>query len=116
MTTRKYTHLELDREVPAGISSFYTPLTESRLKYHNREVLYVTGEAVIEASCCCGGTCSPNSWRYSIVPGYLLHWQNETNEAGLPVSEVEPITDESARADIIQIIKDSEDHPRIEFW
>ena len=48
MATRKYTHLELDKEVPAGISSFYTPLKESRLKYNNREVLYVTGEAIIE--------------------------------------------------------------------
>jgi len=113
---KKYTHLELDKEVPAGISAYYIPQKEVRLKYNDREVLCVIGHAEIETACCCGGSCSPSSWKYGIVPGYLLKWQHEKNEAGLPVSEVEPITDETARNDIRRIIQASEDTSRIDFW
>ena len=71
------------------------PEKEVKLKHNNREVLYVIGQAVIEASCCGGGSCG-----YAIVPGYILNWQNKTNEAGLPVSEVEPISDKATQENI----------------
>ena len=116
MTVKKYTHLEIDKEVPAGISAYYVPQKEVRLKYNDREVLYVIGHAEIETACCCGGSCGPNSWKYSVVPGYLLKWQNEQSESGLPVSEVEPIADEKVRNNIRQIIQDNEGNPRIDFW
>jgi len=116
MAVRKYTHLELDKEIPAGISAYYIPQKEVRLQYHDRQVLYIIGHAEIETAGCYGGKCGPSSWKYSIVPGYLLKWQNEQNEAGRPVSEVEPIKDETVRNEIRQIIQDSEDKPRIDFW
>ncbi|MBA7680231.1 hypothetical protein ES703_88542 [subsurface metagenome] len=50
------------------------------------------------------------------MPGYILNWQNKRNEAGLPVSEVEPISDEEARNNIRQIIQTNEAIPQIEFW
>ena len=106
----RYTHLELDKDVHS-IAGFYTPQKEVRLKYNDREVLYVIGQAVIDSSCCGVG-----SWEYAIVPGYILNWQNKSNEASLPVSEVEPISDEEARNNIRQIIQNYEAISQIEFW
>ncbi len=107
----KYTHLELDKEIAAGIAGYYTPQQEVRLKYNGREILYVTGEAVIDSSCCGVGT-----WAYVIVPGYIVNWKNTKNEAGLPVSEVESISDEKAQQDIRQIIQTKETASSIGFW
>ena len=106
----EYTHLKLNEDVicPAG---YYTPQKEIRLKYNNREVLYVVGHAAMDSSCCGTG-----SWAYALVPGYIVNWQNRTNEAGLPVSEVEPISDKTTRENIRRIIKEAESISQIEFW
>ncbi len=106
-----YTHLELDKDVEIGIGGYYTPQKEVRLRYDGSEVLYVIGKAVVESSCCGTG-----NWIYAIVPGYIINWQNTKNEAGLPVSEVEPISDDKAREDIRQIIETSESVAPIGFW
>ena len=106
----EYTHLELDREINC-IAGYYMPQKEVRLKYNNREVLYVVGQAAVESSCCGVG-----SYSYAIVPGYLLNWQSKKNEGGLPVSEVEPISDEETRSNIRQIIQTEEAVSQIEFW
>ncbi len=109
----KYTHLELGKEVIAGITGYYTPQKEVRLKHNGREVLYVIGQAVVESSCCGGGA---GSWIYAIVPGYVVSWQNTRNEAGLPVSEVESISDEEAQANIRRTIETNEGASLIGFW
>ncbi len=106
----KYTHLELNNDVNC-VAGYYTPQKEVRLKYSNREVLYVIGQAVIESSCCGGG-----NWRYALVPGYILNWQNEKNETGLPVSEVELVTDKETQSKIRQIIQTNEALSQIDFW
>jgi hypothetical protein len=111
-STTKYTHLELGQDVEIAIGHRYTPQQEVRLKYNGREVLYVVGLAVIEASCC-GST---GRWAYAIVPGYVINWQSTRNEAGLPVSEVELIRDSEALTDISRIIETRESIPLIEFW
>ena len=110
MNTR-YTHLELDKDVVAGIVGYYTPQKEVRLQYNGREVLYVIGQAVVEASCCGTG-----SWLYAIVPGYIVSWQNTKNEAGLPVSEVEPVREDKAQEKIRRIIETSKAASPIGFW
>jgi hypothetical protein len=107
----KYTHPELGKEIEAGMSGYYGPQREVRLKRDGREVLYVIGHAVIESSCCGGG-----SWIYAAVPGYVINWKNSMSETGRPVSEVEPILDEEARESIRQIIKTDEAATQIEFW
>jgi len=106
----EYTHLKLNEDVHS-IAGYYTPEKEVRLKHNNREVLYVIGQAVIESSCCGVG-----NWGYALVPGYIISWQNRRNEAGLPVSEVELISDEGARNSIRQIIQTNEAISQIEFW
>jgi hypothetical protein len=106
----EYTHLELNRDF-FSIAGYYTPLKEIRLKYDSREVLYVVGRAVIESSCCGTG-----SYGYVLVPGYIINWQNEKSEKGLPVSEVEPVSDEVSKDSIRGIIEEAEHISRIEFW
>ncbi len=106
----EYTHLKLNEDscCPAG---YYTPEKEVRLKHDNREVLYVVGHAVMESSCCGTGR-----WAYVIVPGYIVNWQNRTNEGGLPVSKVEPISDKATRGNIRQLIREAESISEVEFW
>jgi len=106
----KYTHTELNEELYA-ISGHYSLEKEVRLKYNNREVLYAVGQAVMDSSCCGMGGC-----RYALVPGYIVNWQNETNEAGLPVSEVEPISDKATQDDISRVIKAVEIISQVDFW
>ncbi len=106
----EYTHLELNRDSEC-IAGYYTPQKEIRLKYNSREILYVVGQFVIESSCCGTG-----SWGYAIVPGYILNWQNKRNKAGLPVSEVEPISVKVAQDNIRNIIRSREVVSQIEFW
>ena len=106
----KYTHLELNKDVNC-VAGFYTPQKEVRLKYNGEEVLYVIGRAVIESSCCGVG-----NWGYALVPGYIVNWQTERNDAGLPVSEVEPISDEAVQNEIREIIKEVEHISQLEFW
>ena len=106
----RYTHLELnhDIEAPAG---YYTPQKEVRLAYNGREVLYIVSQAVIDSSCC--GTADYNN---ALVPGYIARWQAERNKDGLPISEVEPITDKQARDKIRKIIRETENVTQTEFW
>ncbi len=106
----KYTNLELNKEVNS-IAGYYIPEKEVRLKYDDREVLYVVGQATVESSCCACGC-----WGYALVPGYILNWQNEKNEAGLPVSEIEPISGEETRKSIGRIIAEAEAISQVEFW
>jgi hypothetical protein len=106
----EYTHLPINEDVTC-IAGYYTPVKEVRLKYGDREVLYVVGQAVIESSCCGAG-----SWRYVLVPGYIVNWQKQTTETGLPVSDIEPISGKSERDDIYRIIAEAEQAPQIEFW
>lgn len=108
--TTKYAHLELGKEIIVGIAGYYTPQQEVRLKYNGRELLYVTGQAVLDCSCCAN-----SSWTYAVVPGYIVNWQNTKNADGLPVSEVEPIRDREAREDITKLIQANEGVFAIDF-
>jgi len=117
ITKVKYTHLPLGEDVEA-FAGYYTPENEVRLKYNGREVLYVTGHLVVEATCCAedGSGCRTANYWYALVPGYLLRWQCERNEAGRPVSEVELIADQETQNQIRQIILNNEAISRVDFW
>jgi len=106
----KYTHLELDTDIDC-LAGFYTPQKEVRLKYNGREVLYVVGRAVIESSCCGVG-----NWGYVLVPGYIVNWQTERNDAGQAISEVEPVADEASKNNLRETIRKAESISQIEFW
>lgn len=117
MTTKlKYTHLPLGKDVEA-FAGYYTPEKEATLKYNGREVLYVTGHVVLEATCSGGGEggCRTANYWYAIVPGYLLKLQREKNESGLAVSEVEQISDQETQNRIKRIIMDNESVSQVDF-
>ena len=107
----EYTHQELETEVNC-FAGYYISLKKSMLDYNGREVLYVIGTSVVESSCCSG----PGGCAYAIVPGYVVKWKSRTNDAGLPVTEVEPVTDKAARREIAAAIKKNDLVGNIDFW
>jgi hypothetical protein len=104
-----YTHARLNDEVHS-ISGFYCPRKEGVLPYKGREVLFVIGQATMDNACCTNGC-----WEYALVPGYVVRWQDRTDPGGQPLSEVEPIRDSAARADIGRLIKDSSGVNQVDF-
>jgi hypothetical protein len=108
----EYAHIKPGEEVTA-LAGFYTILKELRLEHGGREILCLIGLCSVESSCC-----GRRAFYYAIVPGYLLAWKSKKNEAGLPVSEVEPITDEATKRKIAATLEETEAilKPNIEFW
>lgn len=111
----KYTHLPLGKDVEA-FAGYYTPEKEGRLPFKNREVLYITGHIVVETTCGPGSSCKPANYYYATVPGYITKWQSEKNKEGLPVSEVETISDTATRDSIREMILKNEPVARVDFW
>jgi hypothetical protein len=106
----KYTHLELNKDVltPSG---YYSPQKEVKLNFDEREVLYTVSQAVIESSCC-----GASDYYSAQVPGYILGWRVEKNDKGLPVSLIEPISDQNTRDAISKIVRNNENIILTEFW
>ena len=111
--TIEYVHLPLNEDVIA-FAGYYTPENEVRRPLRDREILYVTGHVVVEATCHDGSCATANYW-YAIVPGYVVDWQYRENESGLPVTLAEPISDPETRREIEAIILDSEAVARVDF-
>ena len=105
-----YTHLELNKDV-ATPSGYYNPRKEVRFDYNGREVLYTVNEAVIESSCC-----GVNDYCSITIPGYVVGWKTEKNSRGLPVSLIEPVTNENDRDAIRKIVSNNENIILTEFW
>ncbi len=81
------------------------------MNHRGKEVLYLVGTAVIEASCCGTGGCG-----FIKVPGYIRKWKKGRNENGRPVSEVERIDAQDQQREIQDLL--GERHPgfsQIEF-
>ena len=114
--TREYVHQQLNVELPVP-SGYYILFKEVKLPHGGREVLCVTGVGVLECSACAGfSIIAGRGGEYALVPGYVESWRSRRNEAGEPISDVEPIEDESARRVIAQTIRDTEHIQNIEFW
>ena len=107
----RYIHQEPGKDVIFGIAGRYMPLQESILDYNGRKVLYAIGRVFLESSCCGIG-----DWTYTVVPGYIVSLKNALSEDGLPVSEVEPVTDRKARGELTDIIQAKEGILPVEFW
>jgi len=107
---QEYVHLQLGEDI-VFLAGYYTPLKELRLKHDGREVLCVVGTSCVESSCC-----GNRSGAYAIVPGYIVAWKHGVNEAGLPVSEVEPITDETTKREVAASIRETECIWNVDFW
>ena len=106
---REYAHLELGKDAEF-FSGYYTLLEEGKLSYQGREVLYVMGQARVEAGCR-----APASLAFVNVPGYVVAWQARTDAAGHPVSVVEPVADEGERKAIASILRERLPILQVEF-
>ena len=113
---REYVHEDLGKDVNVP-SGYYALHEELRLKQDGREVLCIVGVGVVECSCCAGDCIvGGRGGPYAIVPGYLLAWKCRTNDAGLPVSEVEPVADDATRREVARAIRETQQISNIEFW
>lgn len=106
---KAYVHHALNQEVNA-ISGRYVLVREARLPFRGREVLYLTGHAAFDTTCCGVGGCA-----YALVPGFIASWQSERKRDGLPVSQVEPIRDEAVQEEIRRLIEQKETVHQIRF-
>jgi len=107
---REYIHEKMNQEIET-ISGHYMFYKEVRLLFNNREILCVVGCAVIDKSCCGVGGCG-----YALVPGYIISWKSKIDDRGRPVSEVEPIRDQSTQQGVNQLIKQTEIVNQVQFW
>ncbi len=107
----EYTHTPLEEHVDCFCSS-YRKLQEGKLRYKGNDVLYFVG-ATSEVYSCCGYS---SGISYLMVPGYLVRWQEKTNDAGLLTSEVAPIRDEDEQREIRAILREKHGITQVEFW
>ena len=96
---KEFIHYKIDDPIRA-IGGEYTLTKEVRMPFEGEELLYITGYAVLDTSCCGSGGCG-----YAIVPGIIKKWKIEQNEDNRPVSIVKPIQNPEARKRIQDIIK-----------
>jgi hypothetical protein len=107
--TKEYIH-DLNKEV-RSIAGWYTLYKEERVSHRGRDYLYLVGDGAVETSCCGTAGC-----HYAVVPGAVVRWKSKTNEKGLPISLVEPLTDEEVRAELKEIVSKREGVSQVQFW
>ncbi|RLC97055.1 MAG: hypothetical protein DRI40_01430 [Chloroflexi bacterium] len=108
--TTEFTHPELGAEV-RSISGYYVPREESTLTLDGREIIYVAGQACIDASCC--GTAA---WSYIQVPGFLVRKHVRGGDGSPLVSEIETIRDQETRDRVKQLLLREHPGAQIEVW
>ena len=106
--TKDYVHTAME-EVRA-ISGGYQLEKEMAMEIDGRRALCLVGYGVVDSSCCGVGGC-----RFVFVPGYLVRERYRRTEAGLAVSEVEPITDPAVRSRIADRLKITEMAQQVNF-
>lgn len=106
----EYVHQELGADIQS-ISGTYTPMKELRLPADGREVLCVIGMAVVDTACCGSG-----SFVYATVPGYVVSWKDGERPAVGPISQVEPVTDDSTRREVTRVLRETEGIYNVNFW
>jgi len=92
--TKEFLHPTLNNQIIA-IGGRYLFLKEERLPVGDREVVFLTGVAVFDSTCCGAGGCS-----YALVPGFIVKWRYKTGDNGNMVSLVEPVLDDPLRQKI----------------
>ena len=106
----EFTHPKLDEEVRT-LSGYYVPRQENVLPYQGRHVLYIVGDACIEASCC-----GVASWNYVQVPGFVVRRGVRGGDSAPVVSEVETIEDKAIRKGVTESLLKQYPGARVEIW
>jgi hypothetical protein len=105
----EFVHPRLNHQITA-IGGKYVLLKESRLAIEEEEILFLTGVAVFDSTCCGSGGCS-----YAVVPGFVRKWKYKTDDDGNPVSLVEPVPDAPFREKIKTMILKKEPVYQVDF-
>ncbi len=100
----EHIHQKLAEEV-RSIGGYYQVIEEATLPFKDREVLYLVEIGCVETSCCGAGGIP-----FIFVPGYVVSWRYRENDCGLPVSEVERITDEGERKQVAETLRGKYPH------
>ena len=105
-----YQHLPRDEHVGAEGDRYSA--TEMTLDYHGKTVLYQYTDAVGVTFCTASG--SPYVGGMN-VKGYVIRWKYGTGEAGLAISEIQPITDSDERREVGNLLWPGHGASRVTF-
>ena len=83
---------------------------ECRIRYDSRDVLYLVTDAVVDTVCC-----GDRVFHYATVLGFVEAWKVETDQAGLPVSFVNPIEDSAVRERIAALLEQENPEMQVSF-
>jgi hypothetical protein len=106
---KEFVHPRLNEQVTA-IGGKYILIKEDRVALEGEDILFLTGVAVFDTTCCGSGGCS-----YAVVPGFVRKWKHQTDDNGNPVSLVEPVTGETLREKIRSMILKKEPVYQVDF-
>lgn len=104
-----FTHPALNEQVDA-IGGSYILTDEFRIPMDGEELLYFTGVAIVDRSCCGVGGCA-----YAFVPGFVVEWHYKTGDTGRPVSRIRPVDDETLRERVSALIHRNHTVQQIQF-
>ncbi len=107
--TKEYFHEDLNQEVQA-IGGRYVLTDEKQLRYNDQEILYLTGHAVFDSTCCGAGGCV-----YAVVYGIIVNWKQKKKSNGSDISEIIPIRNQEAKKTIQQMIMEKESINQVVF-
>ena len=105
-----YIHPVLDEDITA-IGGHYTFLKEELLPFKNKTILYFVGCSLFDSACCGTGGVS-----FARVSGFVHDLKFKKTPSGVPISMVEPISDQSAQKKISQLIRSKETVNQVEFY
>lgn len=106
---KEYFHNELNREVNA-IGGRYILTHEKKLAIDQKEILYLTGYALFDSTCCGSGGCT-----YAVVQGTIQNWKKKKDENGGFITDVVPIQEEDLRLKIKDLILKNEKVTQVVF-
>jgi len=98
----EYFHGELNKEVNA-IGGRYLLTHEKKFSIDGKEVLYLTGYALFDSTCCGAGGCT-----YAVVQGTIRNWKKKKDENGNFVTDIVPIRDSDLQLKIKNRILNNE--------
>lgn len=105
----RYVHLPEGGDMHSG-HGMSAQWSEQTISHQGRDVLYLLTDAVVDTVCC-----GDRVFHYATVLGYVEDWKKERNEAGLPVSIVNPVVEEGAREEIEKLLQDKEADVQVSF-
>jgi len=91
-------------------SGYYVPLQEEIIDHGGRRLLFVSGAACIEASCCGIGR-----WGYVRVEGYVVDEDRAGQGSENSCLAIETVEDDGERRAIGRLLQDRYPGARIEF-